>query len=44
MIVLAECGEDKVRKICYEEFKRKGIKYLIFRIQHIGWKVKVFKK
>lgn len=43
MIVLAVYEKEKFRKICYEGFERKGIKYLIFRLQHIGWKVSVFK-
>lgn len=44
MIVLAVYEKEGVRKICYEEFKRKGIRYFLFRIQYIGWEVSVFKK
>lgn len=44
MIIIARYEKETYRKVIIETFKRKGIKYLLFRIRHIGSKITILKR
>lgn len=44
MILIARYEKETYRKVIIETFKRKGIKYLLFRIRHIGSKITILKR
>jgi hypothetical protein len=43
MTVIARFKKGNYNKTDIDSFKRKGIKYLIFRLKHIGWEVSIIK-
>lgn len=44
MIIIARYEKNTYRKVIVETFKRKGIKYFLFRLRHIGSRITVFKR
>ena len=44
MIIIARYEKETYRKVVIESFKRKGIKYFLFRLTHIGSKITILKR